>query len=205
WVCHPNRFFLAVRPAENEIWSFGSAYGENAFLSKKCIGLRLASYRGWKEGWLALNAALIAVKGPSGKDVFGCVAFPPGVGKTMVALMTPALQKWQVRVLGDDIVWIKCGSDKVMYGLAPENGIFGCPNNATPENAANVLKMLNKNAMLVNCATTNKGRFFWEALKDTLEGDERVSDWNREEWKPEHRRSDELRDESEIRQKLDKA
>ncbi|KAK5973091.1 Phosphoenolpyruvate carboxykinase GTP [Trichostrongylus colubriformis] len=189
WICNPDRFFLAVRPSENDIWSFGSAFGENAFLSKKCLGLRLASYRGWKEGWLALNAALIAVKGPSGKEVYGCVSLPVGVGKTQIASMTSAGGGWQVRVLGDDITWIKCGPDRVAYALAPENGMFGCPSSATPKNATNLIKMLNKNAILTNCATTSKGRYFWEGLANTLTDDERVTDWTGDDWKPSDKRT----------------
>ncbi|XGW08088.1 hypothetical protein V3C99_010868 [Haemonchus contortus] len=188
WLCNPDRFFLALRPLDNEIWSFGSVFGENAFLSKKSLGLRLASYRGWKEGWLAINAALIAVKNPAGKEVFGCVSFPYGVGKTQVATMKPSIQGWQVRVFGDDIAWIRCGRNRVMYALAPEYGMFGCPTGATHANAPNVFEMLKREAILVNCGTTSKGRFFWEALKETLEPEEKVSDWKKEEWKPNEKR-----------------
>ncbi|VDO34897.1 unnamed protein product [Haemonchus placei] len=188
WLCNPDRFFLALRPLDNEIWSFGSAFGENAFLSKKSLGLRLASYRGWKEGWLAINAALIAVKNPAGKEVFGCVSFPYGVGKTQIATMTPSIQGWQVRVFGDDIAWIRCGENRVMYAFAPEYGMFGCPTGATHANAPNVFEMLKREAILMNCGTTSKGRFFWEALKETLEPEEKVSDWKKEEWKSDEKR-----------------
>ncbi|VDL70692.1 unnamed protein product [Nippostrongylus brasiliensis] len=192
WPCNPDRFFLAHRLEEdevkNEVWSYGSAFGENAFLSKKCLGLRLATYRGLKEGWLALNAALIAVRDPSGKDVYGCVAMPSGAGKTYLAMMTPTLKGWQVRVLGDDIAWIRCAPDRKMYAFAPENGIFACPLHATSTSSANIIKMLSKNTILVNCATTSKGLYFWEDLSDLLEPSEHVSDWRKEEWSRDQRR-----------------
>uniref|UniRef100_A0A0K0DL70 Phosphoenolpyruvate carboxykinase (GTP) n=1 Tax=Angiostrongylus cantonensis TaxID=6313 RepID=A0A0K0DL70_ANGCA len=171
------------------IWSFGSSFGENAFLGTKSLGLRLASYRGWKEGWLAMNAALIAIKGPSGKEVFGCVALPKGVGKTEIATMTPTLQGWQVQLLGDDIAWIRCGPNGKLYASAPANGLFACPDDASPDKNENIFKMLSKNAILVNCATTSKGRFHWEALEKFLEDDEKVTDWKRQEWTPEQKRS----------------
>ncbi|WKX96455.1 hypothetical protein Q1695_012696 [Nippostrongylus brasiliensis] len=188
WPCNPDRFFLAHRLEEDEVWSYGSAFGENAFLSKKCLGLRLATYRGLKEGWLALNAALIAVRDPSGKDVYGCVAMPSGAGKTYLAMMTPTLKGWQVRVLGDDIAWIRCAPDRKMYAFAPENGIFACPLHATSTSSANIIKMLSKNTILVNCATTSKGLYFWEDLSDLLEPSEHVSDWRKEEWSRDQRR-----------------
>ncbi|EPB69991.1 phosphoenolpyruvate carboxykinase [Ancylostoma ceylanicum] len=119
WMCNTDQYFLAQRLAENDVWSYGSAFGENAFLSKTCVSLRLAMYRGWKGGWLALPAAIIAVK---------------GAGKTELATMTPTLPGWQVRMLGDDVAWIRCGTDGKMHALAPENGLFGCTVRCTPEN-----------------------------------------------------------------------
>ncbi|KJH42364.1 phosphoenolpyruvate carboxykinase [Dictyocaulus viviparus] len=189
WLCHTARFFLCHRLEANEIWSYGSTFGENAFLSKKALGLRLASFRGWKEGWLAVHAALIAIKGPSGKEVFGCVSLPKGAGKTEVATMISTLKGWQIRFLGDDVVWIMVTPDRKLYALAPENGIFACPDNSTREQNPNMFKMLSKDAILVNCATTNRGRFFWDGLENFLEENELVKDWKNEKWTIEQKRT----------------
>lgn len=102
--------------------------------------------------------------------------------------MTSALKGWQIRILGDDVTWIRCAPDGKMYALAPENGIFGSPCGSTPKNSPSVFKLLAKNAVLVNCASTSKGRFYWEALEGTLEEGERVRDWNNEQWTPDQNR-----------------
>ncbi|KIH46844.1 hypothetical protein ANCDUO_23100 [Ancylostoma duodenale] len=107
--------------------------------------------------------------------------------------MTPTLPGWQVRMLGDDVAWIRCGTDGRMHALAPENGLFGCTVRCTPENGGNLLKMISNNAILVNCASTNKGRFHWEGLENLLSKEERVSDWRRENWSSDqNRRTDEM-------------
>ncbi|CAJ0606709.1 unnamed protein product [Cylicocyclus nassatus] len=182
WLCNRDHFFLAHQLDKNEVWAYGSAFGENSFLSKKCVALRLAMYRGYKEGWLALPAALIAVKDPSGKELFGCVSFPIGGGKTEFATMTPTLKDWQVRMLGDDVVWIRCARSGKLHALAPENGLFGCAFNLTSQHHAYLLKMISKNAILTNCASTSKGKYFWETLHSALEKHERVRDWRGEDW-----------------------
>ncbi|KAL6735147.1 hypothetical protein Aduo_005618 [Ancylostoma duodenale] len=102
--------------------------------------------------------------------------------------MTPTLPGWQVRMLGDDVAWIRCGTDGRMHALAPENGLFGCTVRCTPENGGNLLKMISNNAILVNCASTNKGRFHWEGLENLLSKEERVSDWRRENWSSDQKR-----------------
>ncbi|VDK57383.1 unnamed protein product [Cylicostephanus goldi] len=139
-------------------------------------------YRGYREGWLALPAALIAVKDPTGKEIFGCVSFPSGAGKTAFATMTPTLKDWQVRMLGDDVVWIRCTRSGKLHALAPENGLFGCAFGLTPQHHAYLLKMISKNAILTNCASTSKGKYYWEALNSALEKQERVRDWRGEHW-----------------------
>ncbi|KAK6734257.1 hypothetical protein RB195_017809 [Necator americanus] len=188
WICNTDQYFLAHRLVENDVWSYGSAFGQNSFLGKKCVALRLAMYRGWKEGWLVLNAAIVAVKGPSGKEIFGCVSLPIGAGKTQFATMTPAIPGWQVRMLGDDVSWIRRVPEGKLRALTPENGIFGCAINISSKNGENVLKMLSRNAMLVNCASTSKGRFYWEGLESLLDKEERITDWRRENWNADQKR-----------------
>uniref|UniRef100_A0A1I8AVF9 Phosphoenolpyruvate carboxykinase [GTP] n=1 Tax=Steinernema glaseri TaxID=37863 RepID=A0A1I8AVF9_9BILA len=185
WHCNPERMILVQDQKRREIWSYGSGYGGNSLLGKKSVALRLASTVGREEGWLAEHMAVLGVTDPQGNEFFVAAAFPSGCGKTNLALMKPALEGWKVKVVGDDIAWLRFGEDGRMYASNPENGMFGVAAESNERTNPVVLQMCEKNAFFANVATTSKGKFFWQGLEDKLASDENVLDWNGKPWKKE--------------------
>ncbi|CAJ0573795.1 unnamed protein product, partial [Mesorhabditis spiculigera] len=168
---------------DNEVWSFGSGYGGNSLLGKKALSLRLASWKGHSEGWLAEHAALLCVTDPAGKDHFITFHAPSGGGKTDLAFAEPTIPGWKISVLGDDISWIRPGPDGNLYASAPENGMFGIAPGLDPKIHPSAFKLLAKDALLVNTASTSHGNMYWKSCGAiSLSGEEAVRDWQGIEW-----------------------
>ncbi|KAK0411233.1 hypothetical protein QR680_005553 [Steinernema hermaphroditum] len=167
WSCNPERLIVL----------------QDQMRKEKSVALRLASNIGRNEGWLAEHMAVLSVTDPKGNEFFVAAAFPSGCGKTNLALMKPAVDGWKVKVVGDDITWIRFGEDGRMYASNPENGMFGVAAESNEKTNPLVLQMCSKNAFLANVATTSKGKFFWQGLEEQLAADEGITDWNGNPWK----------------------
>ncbi|VDM39094.1 unnamed protein product [Toxocara canis] len=195
WPCNPERVIVAHRPLEREIWSFGSGYGGNSLLGKKCFALRIASNIALDEGWMAEhmlimglfcvqnNISPVSVTRPNGKEHFIAAAFPSACGKTNLAMLEPTLPGWKVRCVGDDIAWMKFGEDGRLYGINPESGFFGvCPGTSKKTNPVAVATF-QKNSIFTNVAETADGEYFWEGLEDELKDKNvEIINWLGERW-----------------------
>ncbi|CAJ0955994.1 unnamed protein product, partial [Mesorhabditis belari] len=181
WLCAVEKMLIAHRLEENEVWSFGSGYGGNSLLGKKALSLRLASWKGRKEGWLAEHAAVLSITDPSGRESFITVHAPSGGGKTAFAFSEPTIPGWKIKILGDDIAWIRQEKDGRLYAMAPENGMFGIAPGLDPKKHPAAMKMLEQDALLVNTASTSTGKMFWRNGMELSEK-ETVRDWQGLEW-----------------------